>query len=79
MSAEHRSLPGRGPASPCGHDQERETAHRAKSAASFKRVIEGRTARPVEELDEDTLRAIARSAVSSEHATLADLVEDWTP
>ena len=43
------------------------------SAAFFKMVIEGRIARPIEELDEDTLRAIARSAVSSEHAALTIL------
>ena len=49
------------------------------SAAFFKLVIEGRISRPVEELDEDTLRAIARSSVSSEHAALDDLVKDWTP
>ena len=49
------------------------------SAAFFKMVMDGRIARPVEELDEDTLQAIARSTVSSEHAALDDLVKDWTP
>lgn len=48
------------------------------SAAFFKMVMEGRVARPVEELDDDTLRAIARSAVSSEYAALDNLIKDWT-
>jgi prevent-host-death family protein len=49
------------------------------SAAFFKMVMEGRIARPVEELDEDTLNAIARSAVRGEYAALDDLVKDWAP
>lgn len=49
------------------------------SAAFFEMVMKGRVARPVEELDDDTLRAIASSAVPEEFAHLDDLVKDWTP
>jgi PHD/YefM family antitoxin component YafN of YafNO toxin-antitoxin module len=49
------------------------------SAAFFEMVMKGRVARPVEELDDDTLRAIAASEVSPEHAALDDLVKDWKP
>jgi hypothetical protein len=37
------------------------------SVAFFESVMKGRVARAVEDLDDDTLRAIAESAVSSEH------------
>ncbi len=49
------------------------------SAAFFKIMLEGRIARPVEDLDEDTIKAIARSAVSPDHAALDEIVKDWTP
>ena len=49
------------------------------SAAFFEMVMKGRVARPVEDLDHDTLRAIASSAVPEEFAHLNDLVKDWTP
>ncbi len=49
------------------------------SAAFFKMVIEGRIARRVEDLDETTLKAIASSFVSPEHAALDALIKDWTP
>ncbi len=49
------------------------------SAAFFKLVMEGRIARRIEELDEDTLKAIARSAVPAEYAALDNLLKDWTP
>ena len=49
------------------------------SAAFFEMVTKGRVARPVEELDDDTLRAIARSVVPPEYAALDELVKDWTP
>lgn len=49
------------------------------SAAFFEMVMKGRVARPVEELDDDTLRAIAGSVVSPEHAALDDIVKDWNP
>lgn len=49
------------------------------SAAFFEMVMKGRVARPVENLDGDTLKAIADSAVSAEHAALDEVVKDWTP
>ena len=49
------------------------------SAALFEVVMKGRVARPVEELDNDTLQAIARSEVSPAHAALDNLIPDWTP
>jgi len=49
------------------------------SAALFEIVTKGRIARPVEDLDEDTLRAIASSSVGNEHEALDKLVADWTP
>jgi prevent-host-death family protein len=49
------------------------------SAAFFELVMKGRLARPVEELDDETLRAIADSAVSPEYAHLDDLIKDWKP
>lgn len=49
------------------------------SAAFFEMVMKGRVARPIEDLDDDTLRAIANSSVSDEFADLDKLVEDWKP
>lgn len=49
------------------------------SAAFFEMVIKGRVARKVEDLDEDTLKAISDSAVSAEFAELDKLIEDWKP
>lgn len=49
------------------------------SAALFEMVMKGRVARLVEELDDDTLRAIAGSSVEPEHAALDDLLKDWKP
>ena len=49
------------------------------SAVFFEMVMKGRIARRVEDLDDDTLKAIAGSAVSPEHAELDDLIKDWTP
>ena len=49
------------------------------SAAFFEMVMKGRVARPVEDLDDDTLRAIAASTVSPTHDDLNDLLKDWTP
>jgi hypothetical protein len=45
----------------------------------FRDGHEGRVARPIEDLDEDTLKAIAGSAIGIEHAHLNRLVKDWTP
>lgn len=49
------------------------------SAALFEMVMKGRVVRRVEDLDDDTLRAIASSAVPDEFAYLDRLVEDWKP
>ncbi len=49
------------------------------SAALFEVLTKGRVARPVEDLDDETLRAIANSEVSPEFAHLDDLLQDWSP
>ena len=49
------------------------------SAAFFEMVTKGRVARMVEDLDDDTLKAIANSAVPDEFAPLDQLVKDWKP
>ena len=49
------------------------------SAGFFKMVMKGRVARRIEDLDGDTLKAIAGSAVPAERAALDEVVEDWTP
>lgn len=49
------------------------------SAAFFEMVMKGRVARLVEELDDDTLKAIAGSEVGPEHAALDELLKDWKP
>jgi prevent-host-death family protein len=49
------------------------------SAAFFEMVMKGRVARLVEELDDDSIRAIAGSEVSPEHAALDNIVKDWKP
>jgi hypothetical protein len=49
------------------------------SASFFELVMKGRVARTVEELDDDTLKVIAGSAVSAEHTALDSIVKDWTP
>ena len=49
------------------------------SATMFEVLIRGRIARPVEDLDDDTIKAIARSEVSPEFAALDHVLADWTP
>ena len=49
------------------------------SAAMFEVLIRGRIARSVEELDDDTLRAIAGSAVPPGHEHLDKILTDWSP
>jgi prevent-host-death family protein len=49
------------------------------SAAFFDMVMKGRVARRVEELDGDTLKAIADSAVAPGYGALDDMLKDWTP
>ncbi len=47
------------------------------SATLFEVLIKGRIARPVEELDDATVLAIAQSVVPLEYASLDDVVRDW--
>jgi len=47
------------------------------SAALFELMTKGRVARRVEDLDEDTLQAIASSSVSTEHAALDEILKDF--
>lgn len=49
------------------------------SASLFELLMKGRIARTVEELDTDTLNAIAESKVPDGHASLDELVKDWNP
>jgi len=49
------------------------------SAALFEILTKGRIARRVEDLDNDTVEAISRAEVSSEHEPLDGLLKDWTP
>ncbi|MBB6309542.1 type II toxin-antitoxin system prevent-host-death family antitoxin [Xanthobacter tagetidis] len=49
------------------------------SAALFELVVKGRVARRVEDLDAQTLEAIAAAEVSADHAELDALLKDWTP
>jgi hypothetical protein len=41
--------------------------------------MKGRVARRVEDLDDDTLKAIAGASVSETYAVLDHLLKDWTP
>jgi hypothetical protein len=41
--------------------------------------MKGRVARPVEDLDDDTLKAISTSEVPGEYAALNDILKDWKP
>jgi prevent-host-death family protein len=49
------------------------------SAAFFEMVMKGRVARRVEDLDDDTVKAIADSAVPAEYAALDEVIKDWNP
>jgi prevent-host-death family protein len=49
------------------------------SAALFEVVVKGRVARRVEDLDNDTLHAIANASVPAAQAGPDHLLEDWTP
>ncbi|HMK90415.1 MAG TPA: type II toxin-antitoxin system Phd/YefM family antitoxin [Methylocystis sp.] len=49
------------------------------SATLFELFVKGRTARKIEELDDDTLAAIAKAEVPSECDELNGLLKDWTP
>jgi len=45
----------------------------------FEVLVKGRVSRPVEELDDETLNAVAESAVPTEYAGLDAMLKDWTP
>ena len=45
----------------------------------FEVLVKGRVARPVEELDDETLKAIAESAVPSQFDELDEMIKDWAP
>jgi prevent-host-death family protein len=47
------------------------------SAAFFEMVMKGHVARSVEDLDDDTLKAIADSAVPPEYASLDEIIKEW--
>ena len=49
------------------------------SAVLFEVLSKGRIARLVEDLDDDTVTAIAASSVPLEYAPLDKLLEDWEP
>jgi hypothetical protein len=49
------------------------------AATMFEVLVRGRVARPVEDLDDDTIKAIARSEVSAEFAALDHVLADGTP
>jgi hypothetical protein len=49
------------------------------SATLFEIMMRGRVARRVEDLDDDTIQAIAHSTVPPEHAGLDALLKDWIP
>lgn len=47
------------------------------SAALFEVMVKGRVARRVEDLDDETIEAIAGSGVSADFADLDAIVKDW--
>jgi prevent-host-death family protein len=49
------------------------------SASLFELVTRGRVARKIEDLDDETLDAIAKSEVPDEFAHLDNLIKDWQP
>jgi len=49
------------------------------SAEFFEMLLKGRIARRVEDLDHETLKAIADSAVPTDFAHLDTLIEGWAP
>jgi len=56
-----------------------QTAGRYQDGPLFAVLTRGRIARPVEELDDATLGAIANSKVPAGYAPLDDLLEEWSP
>ena len=49
------------------------------SAALYETVVKGRVSRKIEDLDDDTLGAIAESTIPEEFNALDDLIKDWKP
>lgn len=49
------------------------------SAVHFELLLKGRLARKTEELDSETVQAIAGSSVSEEFSSLDSLIKDWAP
>jgi prevent-host-death family protein len=49
------------------------------SASFFEMLLNGRVARKVEDLDDDTLKAISAARVPPEHDHLNAMLKDWTP
>ena len=49
------------------------------SAVFFEMVMKGRLARMVEDLDDETIHAIANSKVPDQYAHLDDMLKDWKP
>ncbi|OHV86989.1 type II toxin-antitoxin system Phd/YefM family antitoxin [Mesorhizobium sp. ORS 3428] len=49
------------------------------SAAMFAVLVKGRVARPVQELDDETLNAIAESSVPAQYDELDAMLKDWNP
>jgi prevent-host-death family protein len=49
------------------------------SAAMFEILTKGRIARKVEDIGDDTLKAIAGASVPTGYANLDHLLEDWAP
>jgi len=55
-----------------------QTAGQYQGAALFTVLTRGRIARPVEELDDGTLGAIANGKVPAGYAHLDDLIKEWS-
>ena len=49
------------------------------SATLFELLTKGRVARRVEDLDDETVMAVAQSSVPPEYAHLDEIIKDWTP
>jgi len=49
------------------------------SASLYETLTRGRVARKVEDLDDETLKAIAGGKVDEAFAGLDEVVKDWTP
>ena len=56
-----------------------QTAGRYQDGALFAVLSWGRIARPVEKLDDETLRTIANGKVPAGYAPLDGLLKEWSP